>query len=359
VRSSPRIRALLHRPSRQPVAEGEPAPLVPASAVQRWWGLAALVALEVTLFLRRFDGSMLHTLEAPWTRLFVEARILVPWGIALVVSFVLFARKPFVRAVERHGCELTPAWPGHALFHAFAFLGSRESTRFLFDAPPIELSTAVVGMIAWCTSGAVLVGTLLLLVLPLRVWGHLLRHGATNALVGVVLGVAALLAPHSTLIEPGPLTGALGRVGLACFLVGTHLWIAHDRLRFPRALVLYPIGILAVLGVDALRSASPLVAGAASFDVAERGAWALACAAVLVTLACAEWSASFRAPERAGRPRAVPRLSVLLLVLAVAVSAQLLGGFLLGRDDVVAPFAVLFGVCTLVGLGGRRRELTT
>lgn len=107
-------------------------------------------------------------------------------------------------------------------------------------------------------------------------------------------------------VSVAPVCSGVDGVGLMLIFQATWLSLARARLRFPRALLLLPLGAAAALVANVLRISLLLLVGASGHQVLALGAfhsklgWLLFIALALGSVALAERTAWLRRPERDG-----------------------------------------------------------
>ena len=374
-------------------AEGEPS----LSPKARWRGIlvAMLLFVEATLLTNRFDVGGLPEIDATWAGILRATRILLPCGIAVGAGLALFGRDLLRRAIRARGDSLPRSWPAIVATHGLALVGFWLATSRLFVALPSEPASRAGLGAAWCFCGAVTLGSAMLLVLPFRTWRWLNREGAGTCAGGLAVGVVAWTAGQQgeaafwhplseptlaavrallTLVTPDALpadgliagtarfqvsigVGCSGYegIGLVWIFLSAYLWLARERLRWPRALLLLPLGTLAVWSANVVRIVALILLGSHGREELAVGAfhtrigWVLFCLVALTVVATAERARAFRrAPPppriagRVGHPVAA-HVAPLLGILAV----QLVGAAFLETAGVVHAASMGTGLLLL------------
>ncbi|MEM7306317.1 MAG: exosortase E/protease, VPEID-CTERM system [Planctomycetota bacterium] len=308
---------------------------------------------------------------------------MLPACIAVGTAVLLFGGDGLRRdlaALERPAGAARTAGLGAA--HVLAFAAFFALTGVVLDPE----RGGVGPLVAWAVAGGAAYACLLAAVAPLRDLGRLgLRSGGVlggGTLLGLcawqagrfadaelwgALGQTTLLCVHAllhgfsndvVLDAPAQLVG-LGefrvRVGSGCsgwegiglisVFLGGYLWAFRETLRFPRALVLLPLGAAVMWGANVVRIAALIGLGAhVSPELAvtafhARAGWILFCAISLaLVLVAKRWSFVARSTAApAGPGPATPWL----LPLLVLVGGGLLTGAFAADVDLLAPLAAL------------------
>ena len=177
--------------------------------------------------------------------------------------------------------------------HWSAFISFFEVTLFLAEGGGVSSPFAVGWVMAWMATGLGAGVFWLLAIFPARGWLALVRKNASLAAVGIIslaaswiLGFLAynawepLLGPTFGVVQwllstlgqevvsrPSELLLGTTRfavrilpacagyegIGLISVFAGSYLWLFRDRLRFPQAVLLLPLGILVIWLVNAVR----------------------------------------------------------------------------------------------------------
>lgn len=241
---------------------------------------------------------------------------------------------------ERAGAGLLLAFAALALGTAvcalLALLPAASWLRWLARAAHVLGLGVVLGALAW---GAGLASGLL--------WGYL--QSATLYAVFIVMlpfsdrialsAADALIGTEDFVVAVAPECSGIEGIGLICVVMSVYLWSARARLRFPRALWLLPLAVLAVFAGNVLRIALLIAVGVnISPDVALSGfhskaGWLFFCAIALLLIALVQhtsWLArepAAHSSERTWSPARTYLLPLLVLIATSLVTALFSTGF--------------------------------
>lgn len=201
--------------------------------------------------------------------------------------------------------------------------------RLLLSRWRLPIVALALGLLAWRSAeaaeglwGTLSTGTLYAVAAVVRVLAGEVTVDPAQKLIGL-RGFDVLIAPVCS--------GADG-LGLVLMFQATWLSVARARLRFPRALLLLPLGAAAALTANVVRLAVLVLLGASGHEALALGGfhsklgWILFIAIALASVAAAErmeWlrrPTEARAPERAGVPETgAAFVAPLVATLAAAV----------------------------------------
>ena len=354
----------------------------------RWFALACVAFLEASFVTSRFDIAALERSHAGWARLLTGTPVLFPCSLAIVTAVILFGRDTFLAAVTRTGTRPDRSLTTLAIVHALAFGGFLWLTRELFQVPTHVLGGWCLA-IAWVIVGLATLSTLALSALPMATWRGVFGRGGTSLALGLGVGVLAWSAANQAghvfwhpfgdttistvhgllewftgkaVLDPSAFVTGTDRftvrvgigcsgyegIGLASVLVGTYLWIARERLRFPFALVLFPLAVTSMWTLNVVRITGLILIGHAGFpDLAlgsfhSRVGWILFCVVSLALIALAERSRILRSE----RPKASSCIdpSVLCWPFLALVGTQFVGGAIAPDTAELHALALLLAV---------------
>lgn len=263
----------------------------------RWLFLLGVLVMEVIGITYQFEMPAIMD-DAPWSAyLFTNSPLLLRVGFWWITGSCFLLLMPRLKAILNTLCEQSGEyrWSVWLLWHILAFTAFVVLTTLIFEiTDPARLSTA--WLAGWVALASATLMLWLLAVAPGRFWYQLVRQ--ERLLMGLSLGVCAWLlirpegplaqeAPWSALADPtlrlvywllGWLYSDLVYqperflVGTALFHVGIsyacsgyegiilitlfltiYCWLFRKDLRFPQALWLFPLGILAVWLANAVR----------------------------------------------------------------------------------------------------------
>ncbi len=366
----------------------------PSLPYWRWSGLIALLTAEMLSVTLRFDTDTVSA-ERPWHGL--AAHVATPLQLvqAATVATLLWAGPSAYRELKQHSQRLKrargllPAVLGNlAAFRAFFWLSVPVFER-TGSADPSEWLVFA----AWLASGLLTLAFWGLALLPVDLWLSVIRWSGSSLVAGPLLGAAAwaagLLARdqwkhlsratlslvHGVLslffsdticnaesgtvgtssfsVEIAPQCSGYEGMGLMAVLLAVFLWVLRRELRFPRSLLLVPVGMMLMWLANALRIAALLILGTLGFTELAAGAfhslagWIVFLGTGLGLMACARRMAYFSrvSPgETASRP-ALDR-AYLLPALSIIAIAMLTGAFAHGFDRwyparIIGAFLVL------------------
>lgn len=337
------------------------------------WGIAGAVLLAEYLVVSfGFDAATVAERGGLWS--FVgSVGTVAPLAVVAATAVLV------LRGARRHvpDASVAPrpsAWllGAHALLFAL-FWGV---TTLVFGEVDAPAGPAAVWIAAWASIGASSAITLLVGVLGT---GTVRAVVSTSLLLGLGVGVAAWIAgllttalwapltratfalvvtmlrpwfpevatiPEESVIElrdfaitVAPICSGLEGVGLVTVLMAGLIVVYRDELRFPRALLLVPLGIVGVWLANGARVALLLVIGATwNPDVAMGGfhskaGWVFFCAIALVLSTVARRVRFFsKASADAGETHENPTAAYLMPALAV-IATGLVTGMLTSDDD--------------------------
>lgn len=334
------------------------------------------------------SGPAFHLVEA--------VRLAVPVALgALAAGWILARGGTSSPSGEDRPLPPWRPWPWLAL-QPLAFAGTLAVARRTLGEGAPPLGTGALGSLLLAAAAVVLLA--LLSAAPPRFYLDSLARGWRHPVLAIAVGVlswraanaaeglwgvlsAGTLAASGLLLRIGPgevlvdldqrvlgldgfeilvapvCSGADG-LGLVLLFQATWLSLARERLRFPRALALLPLGAAAALSANVLRISALMWLGASGHeDLAAGGfhsklGWILFIAIALGTVAIAERVEWFRSPGDGGSPArpAVPSTAAAWIapLLAALATALLTGVFADEGFDrwyaarVLAAGAVLF-----------------
>ena len=363
-----------------------------ASAVRRIHPLQARLAalggvllVEGALLAGSFDAQpLLRTTQTWWARILANLGFAMPLVTAVATAVVILGGARLWRLVETSAAAAPPrrAWP-FVVGHAIAFVAFFALTAIVFDGIR-EGGASPWWTVPWVAAGVVAVLTACGAVLPPEVFVFVARQGGLVLLACTGVGVAAWAAGQVThnwweplgrmtlvvvgwvlrLFATDPIvvpeefivgtrtfqveiadkcSGYEG-IGLIWVFLGAFLWVFRDRLRFPRALILLPLGTVIIWVVNALRIAALLGVGTlVSPEVAVGGFHAnsgsLLLSVVALGIAWAAQRSSFLARPEAAAARATAAettthaAAYVVPLLAVVATAMTTGALVAGGFD--------------------------
>ena len=354
--------------------------------------LAGLIG-EVLCLTLAFDGEKLIQIHSGWAGMIAAAPQILRFAVAaLVVILLLSGRKEVTIWADDPRWRAAERWPFLAAhvcaFGAFAWVSAVVFTQFALLTDPRPW------VVAWCFTGSL---TLLLWALTLFPIDHWIRTAIRlrSRLAWGIAGGAALwagglgteklwtpLAKYtfyvvgwilkliygSVITDSSNLTvgtrsftaiispqcSGFEGIGLIVAFLTIYLWISRKQLRFPRAFLLLPIGVVAVWVANSLRIVALVVLGSSGFREIARGGfhsqagW-LAFNAVGLGLAAITTRRGYFAKDNAASPSREGDLvpAYIAPLTAVLAASMITGAFSAGFDwlypiRVVAAAAVLW-----------------
>jgi exosortase E/protease (VPEID-CTERM system) len=286
-------------------------------------------------------------------------------------------------------------WWAFLIGHLAAFAAFAAISAVLLEGDIRSLSHAGAWFLAWSASGLAALSCWGAAALPPRAWVPLARRGAGVLLIGVAVGALARAAGLLTTMLWPPLSrgtfavvaGLLrtARLDVVCrpaeFVVGTptfrvqiapscsgyegigliwallaaYFWIFRRELRFPRALMLVPVGTAVIWLANSVRIATLVIIGTYGSKAVAAGGfhshagWLAFNAVGLGLVVCSRRSRFFRTGIEVRESAAIPNPTAAYLAPMMALTAAMMvaGAFSAGFDwlyllRVIAAGAVLW-----------------
>jgi exosortase E/protease (VPEID-CTERM system) len=276
-------------------------PTPPAPTSRGTW-LLGLLGLELLALTMRFDAQGL-TGAAPWWAAWLgSASAGVAMGLAGVAAFLIIVgpRLPTLW----HALHTPPRphrWGLWLVWHSVAVGVFTLITAALLDVETAAVRPSLLWPVVWTLSGATVVLLWLGALAPFRGWGRLIHQEYAAVLGASLVGVGAwgsgqlgqglwvplaettlwvvrsllgLVYPEvhydlpalvvgTTTFQVAIGAGCSGYEGVGCvtLLLTLYLWWFRPHLRFPHALLLLPVGALAVWVTNALRLTALIALG--------------------------------------------------------------------------------------------------
>jgi exosortase E/protease (VPEID-CTERM system) len=269
----------------------------------RWGVLCALLFVEVMFLTVRFDTVALYQMHGWWADLMGESWIIPQVCVAVTAALLLFSGSRLREEVQRiglQGLKIDNFWRGLAI-QVTVYLAFANVTAIILGGNFQNYAHPELWAMLWLSLAAATGITWFAMVLSPRQWLPLLAHAWAPLLVGLGLGLAAwgagrvtkelwrplsevtLTLVHSLLslvtkdVVFDASTCALGTskfwvtvapdcsgyegIGLIWVFLGGYLWFFRQSLRFPQALLLYPLGTLVIFMANVLRIFSLILLG--------------------------------------------------------------------------------------------------
>lgn len=362
--------------------------------VVRLLGLAALLTVEMFGLVNRFSTQSLAAAGDQWwaATLWRWKVVLPPLAIAVSTASVLFGGERLLGELRRVSAELTAPhrmWP-YLLAHLAAFVVFAQLTAFIleggFSTSTVQplwvglwFATAATASFFWAASACpprvllavlwraralVLIGGLVGTMawaagLITEGWWDPLREATMSVVAAMVhvMAADAVFVPEELIVgterfwvRVASTCAGYEGIGLIWVFVSAYLVICRDQLRFPRALLLIPIGTLVVWIANALRLTVLIAIGTwISEDIAMGGFHAysgslLFSGVALALVFAARRSRFFAAVDPAAAPVAADNASAayLLPFLAIVATQMFAGAVSTGSGfDVLYPLRVV------------------
>lgn len=366
-----------------------------------WFLLAALPIVEVLLLTLRFDTGTLSGQSGWWAELLGESPLLFQLVIAVAAATLLLGGASLWTEARRLPVPTlalrTVGLP--FLGHLAALAAFSGVTALLLDGN-IAVRSKTAWTVLWLVLGASTAGLWALTLLPARLWLQLIRSNwvvllgglgvgglawgaglllrlcwlplaeATLWIVHALLSVAyndlvcepteRLVGTSTFAVQIAPGCSGYEGMGLISVFIGAYLWLFRRDLRFPQALLLWPIGVAILWLSNAVRIAALIAIGTAGWrEVALGGfhsqaGW-LAFNAVALGLAIVARRLRFFAVQPAeavgetsvspvGQPH--PATAYLAPFLAILATTMVTAAFTAGFD-MMYPLRVLAAAAVL------------
>jgi exosortase E/protease (VPEID-CTERM system) len=323
-------------------------------------------------------------------------------GIAAISMMVLIygpALARGLRDLDRGRGVGIPAAAKSLLIHLAAFGVFTWLTSLVFGrverAWPIALGLSA----SWAGSGLLTMATWAAIGIPRDVLVQMARRGPGLLLMGVAAGLAiwglgqltgglwlplgrsALWLVHVLLqmgfsetvyqperfvvgtprfqIEIAPACSGFEGIGLMVILTGSYLWMRRHALRFPRALLLIPIGVVAIWLANSVRIAAMIALGSAGYDSIALGSFHSQAGWIAFNALGLGLIAAFHLWTTAGddsRDARFPSAMYLVPFLAIMATTMTTGAFSEGFDRLY-PLRILAGGACLWAFRGEYRGL--
>ena len=346
---------------------------------QRWaLGCAALVA-EVVWLTASFQApdASLYPRWQPLLTVFNEGFHKTA-AIIFGATFLLIASADLSRTVRVLANQAGYTWWPWAALHAVALLAFAHLTALGFGVVTGAPDLSLTWLIVWATAGTATFLSWLLILAPATAWLDVLKQQRLNLVLGLAAGTAvwlggllvqnlweplaggtlwlsgillsliypravvdpsqALVGTDTFMIKIFPVCSGYEGIALVTVFIATYLWLFRAHLSFPRALILFPIGIASIWFANALRITALIIVGnVVSPEVAAKGFHTQAgwIAFTLVTLGLIaishRWlSAAGRAGARDITAERLPELALLAPLLALMATSMIIAALSAG-----------------------------
>ena len=361
----------------------------PPSPAIRGLCLLVLLGLELLAITMRFDAQGLTGAVPWWTVWLGYASVCLPMGLAGVAAFLVIVSPRLPTLWQAlHTPSRPHRWGIWLAWHSVAFGVFTLITATILDVATAAVHPSLLWPVAWVLSGATVFLLWLCALAPLSCWWHLMQQEYAAVLGASLVGVGAwgsgqlgqgLWSPLAEttfwwvrsllgLVYPdvhynlpalvvgtttfqvaiGPGCSGYEGVGCVTLLLTLYLWWFRTHLRFPHALLLLPVGALAVWVTNVLRLTT-LIALGTSFSpaVAQGGFHSKAgwIAFLLVGLGLIGVTQRCRlftvATSSASAPAPAQYATALLMPLLVLMATRLVTSALSSDVDWLYPMQVI------------------
>ena len=347
---------------------------------KRWLGLGVLVLLEYLLVSYLFDSQPLTEVEGWWSNIGFLGRVAPLFFLAIAAAGLLRGKKIWERVREIRVGKLSQKQLVVALvLHGLAFGVFLYLSYVIFSLPDVWGMHPQVWMLSWLAVGTIAAAFLWPAFFPSELSGEILRMVLGTMVLGLVVGLIAWQAGlyTETLWTPlqsatlslvafmlelvvgeivfvpaevqvgtpdfwvtvAPVCSGYEGIGLITVFIAAYVICFRSHLRFPQALLLFPLSILVAFICNALRiTALILVGDWVSPEVAMGGfhskaGWIFFCAIALGIVYLSNRSRFFsntvKAVEHSGEVEN-PTAAYLMPLLALIAVSMACGMFLAG-----------------------------
>jgi exosortase E/protease (VPEID-CTERM system) len=269
----------------------------------RWLLLASLLAGELLFLSVSFDTQVFANNPSWWMQLANDAPIYLRVGLAGLAAFlvIIFPRlKAAVQELQSHA--LAHAWLPWLLLHGLALGGFYGATQAIFAQAAQGALPSGASLAGWAGLGLGGFLAWLLTAAPWIYWRRMLRREWPAVLAAAVAGSAAwglgevtsqfwrplasatfwltqqvlelfysssilydsdehILGAGSFLVTISPQCSGYEGIGLITVFLAIYLWLFRSQIRFPHALLLFPLAALAIWLANTLRIAVLIAIG--------------------------------------------------------------------------------------------------
>jgi exosortase E/protease (VPEID-CTERM system) len=353
---------------------------------RRWASLGVLLLAEWMLLSGRFETPNLG--PRWWGAVLEHASMIMPLGAAIGTAAVLLwsqRLRPQLAGAAVQLVEPRRAWP-LVLAHLVAFVVFFQVTAIVLEGEFGRSGIPGPWAAAWVSTGIVTGVLWIAALIPPKVLLSLARRAAGPLLAAAAVGAAALAAGRLTdeawhplgqltlrvvgalvslvaedpVAEPARFIVGTARfsvtiqrecsgyegIGLIWVFLGVYLWLSRSTLRFPRALLLLPLGTVVVWLCNAVRIAALIALGTWVSPAIAFGGFhsysgsLLFCAVALGLAGVARRARFFAAADPWPEPRDNPTAAYLAPLAAGIAASMLTSAFSTGGLDALYPLRV-------------------
>jgi exosortase E/protease (VPEID-CTERM system) len=312
--------------------------------------LLALLVGEIVYLTVSFDSERLGRVPSTWMRVLDSSPLYLQLAISIAVATVLVGGRRFIAAIAtlRHA-ETAAVRLVYLTAHVVSLVVFISLTGILFAAGSSVATHPSVWGSAWCLAGAVTLGSWALTLFPHQHWYAVMRDHRKAVGWGIVAGTAVwgsgfvtevfwthlarytflvvgwilrgiysdsvsipetlVVGTSSFKVKIAPECSGYEGVGMILAFLAIYLYVFRKDLRFPGALVLLPIGAIAMWVLNAVRIVALIGIGASGWHEVARGGfhsqagWLVFNAVGLTLVAVINRGGYFMHPSR---PRTIP-----------------------------------------------------
>lgn len=281
----------------------QPLPSLRSLPLVRWGALCALLLCEVMILTVRYDTVALYQMKGWWADLMGESWIIPQICVAVTAALLLFSGTRMREELQRigaRGLHIDQLWVYFAV-QITVYLTFANVTGILLGGHIEEYAHPELWALLWAALAGATGLTWMAMIISPRQWMSLIAHAWVPMLVGLALGVAAwgagrvttelwrplsevtLYLVHALLslitsdivydsalcalgtskfwVTVSPACSGYEGIGLIWVFLGGYLWFFRSTLRFPQALLLFPLGTLVIFLANVMRIFSLILLG--------------------------------------------------------------------------------------------------
>lgn len=286
---------------------------LPRTLYWKWAALTALLLVEGIVFTIRFDSAAIEEIDAAWAGVLGQAWLVGRFGISFIAALIVFGGGRVARSLALLTTPIAADKPPLLALgiHALALWALYAFTAVVFDGGFAATFESLLWLCAWFTSGMLALAGWAAAMFPISFWWAAATRARGFLVLGVSLAIAAIVAGqlaaffwpllagptiacveailrlfysdvvvipeefsinvHSfTVIIDTACSGFEG-IGLIGVFVGGFLWSFRDRLLFPQAFILLPLGMAVIWTSNVLRLAALVALGASYSETVAAG----------------------------------------------------------------------------------------
>lgn len=348
---------------------------------------AALALIEVLVLVSRFATRTLAHEGQWWSTLVLASGSLLPFLLASGATLVVLCGRTLLADLRQRSADVLrhPRSSAWLVANILAWSAFYLLSRLVFEGSVQASGVPGLWVSLWIASGGLTAATLFLAAIPRKVLQSLVIRRRGSLCAALLIGLGATLIGGATARLWDPLnswTVAVARqqlslifddvfslpderilgtpefhiridyqcsgyegIGLIWVFLAAYLWLFRRDLRFPRALLLLPIGTALMWFANTLRITALITLGHMAPDVALGGfhsyaGWAFFCVVALGIVAAAgriHWFASAAEAASRAERRTLAYLGPFLAIVAL----DFLGGMFQLDRDMLYPLQVL------------------